>query len=211
MATPESRTLRMIANRSLTSLASSEEVGSSRISTLALITIARAMATSCCIAMEMELSGVCGSMDSRPICAKYFLAASWVFFQSMPKGAALFVAQHHVLTDGKVGAQVHFLIHGGDTGVLCVEGAVELLSLPSTIMEPALILYTPVRALIMVDLPAPFSPIRRELRPGRESNQHHPSLDAREFNRNAFHYDDGVFICHVFALNENEVLSFCDI
>ena len=86
MATPESRTLRMIANRSLTSLASSEEVGSSRISTLALITIARAMATSCCIAMEMELSGVCGSMDSRPICAKYFLAASWVFFQSMPKG-----------------------------------------------------------------------------------------------------------------------------
>ena len=30
----------------------------------------------------------------------------------------------------------------------------------STIMEPALILYTPVRALIMVDLPAPFSPIR---------------------------------------------------
>ena len=36
-------------------------------------------------------------------------------------------------------------------------------------------------------------------------------LDAREFNRNAFHYDDGVFICHVFALNENELLSFCDI
>ena len=56
MATPESRTLRMIANRSLTSLASSEEVGSSRISTLALITIARAMATSCCMAMEMELN-----------------------------------------------------------------------------------------------------------------------------------------------------------
>ena len=41
----------------------------------------------------------------------------------------------------------------------------------------------------------------------------HPHHDRCQHNgqHGAFHYDDGVFICHVFALNENEVLSFCDI
>ena len=38
--------------------------------------------------------------------------------------------------------------------------------LPSTVIEPASILYTPVSALIIVDLPAPFSPIRAWTSPG---------------------------------------------
>ena len=128
------------------------------------------------------------------------------------EGAALFVAQHHVLTDGKVGAQVHFLIHGGDTGVLCVEGAVELLRLAVPHNGAGVDLVHTGQSLnhgglactVLTHQGVNFTRVESQINTIQ-------GLDAREFNRNAFHYDDGVFICHVFALNENEMLSFCDI
>ncbi len=41
------------------------------------------------------------------------------------EGASHFVAEHDVLTDGEVGAEVYLLIHGGDASILGVCGAVE--------------------------------------------------------------------------------------
>ena len=62
------------------------------------------------------------------------------------------MTKHDVFADAEIGAQVNFLIHGGDARVLRITGTGEgLLALPSTSMEPALILYTPVSALIIVD------------------------------------------------------------
>lgn len=46
----------------------------------------------------------------------------------MPRAAHL-VAEHDVLADAQVGAQVDLLVHGGDARVLRVAGAVEGLGL----------------------------------------------------------------------------------
>ena len=163
MATPESRTLRMIANRSLHlvgiqrrgRLIENQHLGVDNHSAGDGDQLLHRDGDGAQRGLRVE-------MDSRPIWAKdTSWTASWVFFQSMPQRPPHFVAQHHVLADGQVGAQVDFLVHRGDARVLRVAGAGERSAAcrpPS--MEPALILYTPVRALIMVDLPAPFSPIR---------------------------------------------------
>ena len=76
------------------------------------------------------------------------------------------MTKHDVFADAEIGAQVNFLIHGGDARVLRITGTGEGLRLASTSMEPALILYTPVSALIIVDFPAPFSPMRAWTSPG---------------------------------------------
>ena len=54
---PSSRSCRMMRNSCATSLASRLDVGSSRISTWALMSMARAMATICWTASEYEPSG----------------------------------------------------------------------------------------------------------------------------------------------------------
>lgn len=57
------------------------------------------------------------------------------------------MTEHDVFADGQIGAQVDFLVHRGDARVLRIASAGEGLALPSTSMDPALILYTPVSAL----------------------------------------------------------------
>ena len=56
-ATPSARSWRMTSNRTATSRSSSDEVGSSMMTSCALNDTARAMATICWIAVEKSISG----------------------------------------------------------------------------------------------------------------------------------------------------------
>lgn len=75
----------MTAKSVSTSAASRLEVGSSRIRTFDLVTMARLIATSCCNAIEMDCRGARGSRSPRPISVSTSWARAWVLRQSMPK------------------------------------------------------------------------------------------------------------------------------
>ena len=85
IATPWSRRPRNTVKRFSTSTESRLDVGSSRMRTLASITMARLMATSCCMAMEMDASGWRESRCSSPMARRDRFAAACVARQLMPK------------------------------------------------------------------------------------------------------------------------------
>ena len=124
MATPWARRSRITVNSRSTSSRSRLEVGSSRTSTRASSTIDRLMATSCCTAIEWlesrEWVSRCSPRLSR--CR----AASTV--RGLPvdaEAAARLVAEHHVLADREVRAEVDLLVDRGDAGLLGVRRGAE--------------------------------------------------------------------------------------
>ena len=125
IATPWSRSRRMTANSCSTSVASRLDVGSSRMSTLESVTIARLIATSCCIASESDDSGSRVSRCSRPSLASASLGAAVGRLPLDAEPAADLVAEHHVLADREVRAEVDLLVHDRDAGRLGVGGAVQ--------------------------------------------------------------------------------------
>ena len=102
-----------------------------------------------------------------------------------------FPAEHDVLGDREVGHQVDLLVHGRDAGLLGLRRPGERdVARPRTEMDPESIEYTPVRALIRVDLPAPFSPISACTSPGNSRNDTSlQRLDSGEGDGDAAHLD----------------------
>ena len=125
-----------------------------------------------------------------------------------------FIAKEHILPDGHIGDQRKFLMNNNDTFFLTVLDLVEFADL--TIIDDIAFIRSVrintaqyihkcgLSCAVLTHQGVNFTRVESQINTIQ-------GLDAREFNRNAFHYDDGVFICHVFALNENEMLSFCDI
>ena len=125
IATPRSRRARTTSNSRATSSASRLDVGSSRMSTRASTTIAREIATSCCTASECDGQRrlrVDVEVDASRRCSR---AALRVRRQSTTPGPAHLVAEHDVLRDRQVVAEVDLLVHGADPGGLRLRGAGE--------------------------------------------------------------------------------------
>jgi hypothetical protein len=68
-------------------------------------------------------------------------------------------ANKQVIRHRHIWQQVHFLIDRPDPQLLGMGGVFGEMALPSSQMVPRSAWYTPVRALISVDFPAPFSPV----------------------------------------------------
>ena len=121
IATPRSRRSRTTPNSRATSSASRLDVGSSRMSTRASTTIAREIATSCCTASECEDSDDFGSM-SRFMVRRCSRAARAGAPPVDDAGPAHLVAEHDVLRDREVVAEVDLLVHGADPRGLRLRG-----------------------------------------------------------------------------------------
>ena len=157
MPMPLSFSSRMTEKSSCTSFSSSEEVGSSRIRILALMSTARAMETICCTAVEYWESGRVTSMSrwkrsissaARRLISRQLMEPCFMGWRPTKIFSATVRLGHRLISWNTVEMP---------SSIACC-GLVGRISFPSSVMVPASILFTPVRHLISVDLPAPFSP-----------------------------------------------------
>ncbi len=123
MATPAARSSRMTANSCSTSPRSRLEVGSSRISTRDVEHHGAAdrdqLLDGDRVAGQQRV-GVDLHAEASPGARRPARCAA---FQSMPAAAVRLVAEHDVLADGQVRAEVDLLVHRRDAGGLGVGGA----------------------------------------------------------------------------------------
>ena len=173
-----------------TSSRSRLDVGSSRISTRASRTIARLIATSCWTAIEWldeQRVGVEPETEVRQVPGRLPVGGLPVDAAA----AARLVAEHHVLADRQVRAEVDLLVDRRDAGGLRVGGGA----------EDALLAGDGDRAVVDgVDagerldeggLPAPFSPMSGVHLAGAEEEVDVVEReDAREADRDAAHLDE---------------------
>ncbi len=200
MATPSSRRRRITRKRPSTSSASRLEVGSSRFRSFASSTVARLIATSCCSARLMVESGVRGSRWPSPH-ARQHLGGGGV--RALPidaEAAAPLVAEHDVLADGEVPAEVDLLVDRGDPRGLRVGGAGEA-ALGAVDDDASGV--DPVDARERLDqrrLPGAVLAHERVDLAGEEPEVHPVErLDAREGDGDAPHLDDGAGCLHARA------------
>ncbi len=135
IAVPPSRRRRITRNSSATSSASRLDVGSSRISTRALTAVARAMATSCWMAIGCA-PRVEPGIDGQVELAQQFPGAAVHRAVVDPAEASRLAAQQDVLGHSQIGAEVDLLVHGADSGVLRLPRPLNRCSIPSTVMLP---------------------------------------------------------------------------
>jgi len=120
------------------------------------------------------------------------------------------MTKHDVFADAEIGAQVNFLIHGGDARVLRITGTGEGLRLAfhfnGTRVDPVhagkRFDHRRFSSAVLAHESVDFTWIQTQV----DAVQ---GLDARELDRDTFHHDDWLLIYHVFALRK--LLSFCDI
>ena len=115
----------MTAKSCSTSPRSRLDVGSSRISTRASSTMARLIATSCWMAIEWLDEHRAGVDLQRRGFSRCRAACACTRLPVDPAAASRLVAEHDVLADGQVRAEVDLLVHGRDAGGLRVGGAAE--------------------------------------------------------------------------------------
>ena len=160
----------MILNSSATSSTSSDEVGSSRTNTWAWMSMALAIATSCCTAMECEPSNDPGSMSRFSSLSTERLCLRMARNEMAPRKRGSRPSMMFSATERLVTRLTSWYTVA--TPACCASaGPANETSFPATSIEPASMLYTPVRALINVDLPAPFSPMRACTSPGNSRNE----------------------------------------
>ena len=125
-ATPDARTRSTTSNSSSTSRVSRLEVGSSRISTRASTSVARAIDTSCCTAIECDSSGDAGSMSRCSLSSTSRGAPAHRRPVDAAEATTRLAPEHRVLRHGQVGGEVDLLVHGADAGGLRLARAVHL-------------------------------------------------------------------------------------
>ncbi len=142
------------------------EVGSSRIRILAEdISSARAMAAICWMATEYEPSGWVTSMSTSSSLRQLPGTLIQSPAQSMLPNFMGALPDHDIFGDRQVGTKIDFLVDRADAHRLGVLGRPDETSFPSIVIVPFSGCSTPVRTLIRVDLPAPFSPSRAWISP----------------------------------------------
>ncbi len=159
MATPRSRSRRMIAKRRWTSGASRLEVGSSSRSTRGRLTIARAIATSCCTDGGSVERRAPRSRSSRPRSASTAAARARVVFQSIPNRPRDSWPSMTFSTTLSFGPRWMSWNTVATPAAWLSAGDEKRTGSPSSRISPESTGSAPFSALITVDLPAPFSPM----------------------------------------------------
>ena len=159
--TPSPRSLRISTNSFSTSSSSREEVGSSRIRTLHFISTARAIAIICWIATEHSSSiWVGGTLMFR--LSRSFAERAFISFQliipSLLRGSRPINRFSATVRFGQRFTSWYTVLMPLACAS-CGEWLIISLFSPFIWMEPLSNSCTPVRTLISVDFPAPFSPI----------------------------------------------------
>ena len=168
---PSARSFRITANSCSVSWASRLDVGSSRMRTLAdAISRARRDRRHLLDRHRVRAERL-GHVDVDVEAAKDLLGPadpSPPVIDAAPRPAL--APDEDVLRDREVGAEVDFLVDSADPQCLSMlRGAdLEVLAVEGD-RRPDRGRSTPVRTLIRVDLPAPFSPTRAWISPGRSS------------------------------------------
>src|SRR6185436_727605 len=156
----------MILKSWVTSVASRLDVGSSRISTRACTSIARAIAIICWTASEYVLSGAATSIDRSRRASS---ARAWRRIspqRTAPKRRGSRPMKTFSATDRLGRRLISWYTVLTPAAAACI-GPVKATCSPPRVTMPASMPYTPVSTLIRVDLPAPFSPISACTSPGR--------------------------------------------
>src|SRR6218665_3407255 len=146
-------------NKVLTSVSSSDEVGSSMMTSLARMLTARAMAVICWVAVLHDRSGRLTSTDMpKPARMRALSTSTWR--QSIrPKRAGSRPRKMFSATE-RCGTRLSSWYIVLNPARCAAMGTLKSTPLPSNTMVPASRALAPVRILISVDLPAPFCPIR---------------------------------------------------
>ena len=174
MAVPADRRSRSTPNSRSASLAVRLDVGSSRMSSLAFIERARAIATSCCCAADSSPSGVLAAKpdpDARQLALGVGVHPPAI---EQAKGAAArrLAPEEDVAGDVQRVDQLELLVDDGDAEPGGIGRSVQRHGRAVERISPESARWMPARIFISVDLPAPFSPDERHDLAGRDLEVH---------------------------------------
>jgi hypothetical protein len=157
-AIPSARSRSRMSNRSSTSDSSRLEVGSSRMSTFASASSARAIATSCCTAIGCSSSRRAGCR-SRPIRSSAARAFAWLARQLISPARFGNRPAHRFSATDSVGTRFTSWYTVLIPSRSASRGELGRIAAPSSVIVPASGACTPVSTLMSVLFPAPFSPM----------------------------------------------------